>query len=205
VLGPGAQPRVVLIGRLALYGPGAARLHEEIITVTAPWSEAGRGAAPLRPFGTRGEETTMAQVEAALRDPRHPPPTILERVRAWAAKDACDLEPELRRRAAEARDAAAKALVERGRREAESLRALIAAQRDRVAKAESEPEDPQLTLDLDAEEAKQHRLDRAHWRRKLVELDAQLETEPRRLRESYEIRADRVEVVGLLYLWPGSN
>jgi hypothetical protein len=46
---------------------------------------------------------------------------------------------------------------------------------------------------------------RRNTRRKLVELDAQLEAEPRRLREGYEIRADRVEVVGLLYLWPGSN
>jgi superfamily II DNA or RNA helicase len=205
VLGPGAQPRVVLIGRLALYGPSAARLHEEIVTVTAPWTEAGRGTTPLKPFGTRGEETTMAQVEAALRDPRRPPPAAVERVRAWAAKDASDLEPELRRRAAEARETAAKALAERGEREAADLRALIAAQRDRVAKAEAEPEDPQLSLVFDAEEAKQRRLDRAHWRRKLVELDAQLEAEPLRLREGYEIRADRVEIVGLLYLWPASN
>jgi hypothetical protein len=36
------QPRVVLVGRLALCGPGAARLHEEIIPVTAIWSEAAR-------------------------------------------------------------------------------------------------------------------------------------------------------------------
>jgi ERCC4-related helicase len=205
VLGPGAQPRVVLIGRLALYGPGATRLHEEMVTVTAPWTEAGRGSNRLRPFGARGEETTIAQVEVALRDPRRPPSSAIERVRAWAAKDATDLEPELRRRAAEARDAAAKALAERGEREAADLRTLIAAQRDRIANAEAEPEDPQLSLVFDADEAKQRRLDRAHWRKKLVELDAQLESEPRRLREGYDIRADRVEIVGLLYLWPGSN
>ena len=30
-------PRVVLIGRLCLYGAGAARLHEELIAVTARW------------------------------------------------------------------------------------------------------------------------------------------------------------------------
>ena len=38
----GAQPRVVLLGRLAVYGAGAARLHEEIIPVTAIWTEAER-------------------------------------------------------------------------------------------------------------------------------------------------------------------
>jgi hypothetical protein len=41
----------VLLGRIALYGPAAARLHEEIIPVTAIWSDAGRGDKPLRPLG----------------------------------------------------------------------------------------------------------------------------------------------------------
>src|SRR5256885_8062240 len=31
-------PRVVLLGRLCLYGAGAARLHEELIPVTARWT-----------------------------------------------------------------------------------------------------------------------------------------------------------------------
>ena len=57
VVGPGAQPRVILLGRLALYGPGAARLHEEIILVTAAWKEAERGTTPLKPFGTGEAET----------------------------------------------------------------------------------------------------------------------------------------------------
>ena len=58
VASPGAQVRVLLLGRLALYGPGAARLHEEIIPVTAIWQEAahGRDMAPLRPLGSRGEK-----------------------------------------------------------------------------------------------------------------------------------------------------
>ena len=86
VVGPGAQPRVVLIGRLALYGPGAARLHEEMLTVTAPWTEASRGTTPLKPYGAKGEETTMAQVEAALRDPRRPPAVAIDRIRAWAGR-----------------------------------------------------------------------------------------------------------------------
>ena len=59
VLGPGAQPRVVLLGRMALYGPAAARLHEEIIPVTAAWTEAGRGTKPLRAFGVIREEATF--------------------------------------------------------------------------------------------------------------------------------------------------
>ncbi|MFN9824971.1 MAG: hypothetical protein ACK58J_12540, partial [Planctomyces sp.] len=34
-----AIPRVLLTGRLALYGPGAARLHEELIVVSARWTD----------------------------------------------------------------------------------------------------------------------------------------------------------------------
>ena len=88
VVGPGAQPRVVLLGRLARYGPGAARLHEEILPVTALWVEATRGTAPLRPYAERGEGTTLAQLEQALRDPRRPAPSVIERVRTWAQSDA---------------------------------------------------------------------------------------------------------------------
>ncbi len=33
------EPRVVLLGRLSLFGPGAVRLHEEIITITARWTD----------------------------------------------------------------------------------------------------------------------------------------------------------------------
>jgi hypothetical protein len=55
VEGPGAQPRIIVLARLALYGPAAARLHEEIIQVTAVWTDAERGRKPLKPFGDVGE------------------------------------------------------------------------------------------------------------------------------------------------------
>ena len=74
IIGPGAQPRVVLIGRIALYGPGAARLHEEILPVTAIWTRS-RTAARSRSgaLGERGEETTLDQLEEALTGGRSPP------------------------------------------------------------------------------------------------------------------------------------
>ena len=74
IYGPGAQPRVVLIGRLALFGPAAARLHEEILPVTALWSEAGaRGTGACAPSAQAGEETTLRQLEDALKMPSRPP------------------------------------------------------------------------------------------------------------------------------------
>ena len=73
ISGPGAQPRVVLMGRLAVYGAGALRLHEEIIPITAIWTEADRERKPLRPLGESGEERTLNQLEEALRDARQAP------------------------------------------------------------------------------------------------------------------------------------
>ena len=205
ITGPGAQPRVVLLGRLALYGPVAARLHEEIIPVTALWIEASRGTVPLRPFAERGEETTMAQLEAALRDPRRPPAAIADRVRAWAQRDAHDLEPELRRRA-EARQIGVQAeLAKRGDEAAASLRVLLEQQRQRLAEAEKKRDDPQLTLPLPDAEREQMRRDRAHRARRLAQLDEEIVREPARVRERYEVRANRLEPVGLVYLWPATN
>ncbi len=202
IAGEGAQPRALLLGRLALYGPNAVRLHEEIIPVTAPWIEAARDNAPLRAFGDRGQETTLAQLDAALRDPRHPPPHATTRARAWARKDAEDLAPELARRADAARADAEGKLAERGREEAVSLRGLLVAQRDRILQQELQAETPQQ-LDLFAEdERKQLRLDRASRQKRLGEIGDEIEKEPQRVQQGYQVAAHRLEPVGLVYLWP---
>jgi hypothetical protein len=206
VSGPGAQPRVILLGRLALYGPGAARLHEEIILVTAAWTEAGRGTKPLRPFGTIREEATLDQLDQALRKPKSPPPDVAERIRRWAAQDAADLEVELKRRAEVQKLAAIKQLIEVGETEAKSLQRLLEDQRARVAKADAEPDDLQLSFLPDVEaEAEQRRRDRRYWKAKLERLTTDIAQEPERVRRAYSVAADRLETIGLVYLWPESN
>ena len=81
VVGPGAQPRVVLLGRLALYGPGAARLHEEILLVTAAWTELRPGAAEAVRRGARGRDAraTGSRIPRAARArpvDHRPDPTV---------------------------------------------------------------------------------------------------------------------------------
>jgi ERCC4-related helicase len=206
VSGPGAQPRVVLLGRLALYGPAAARLHEEIILVTAAWTEAGRGTKPLRPFGTIREEATIDQLAQALRNPRSPAVHVVERIRRWATQDATDLEPELQRRAAVQKGAAIKHLAEVGEAEAKSLQRLLEDQRARIAKADAEPDDRQLSFLPEVEaEAEQRRRDRRHWKAKLERLATDIAQEPDRVRRAYSVAADRIETIGLVYLWPETN
>ena len=54
-----AIPRVVLLGRLCLYGPGAARLHEELIPITARWTDPKVRKGPLTPYAREAEAKTM--------------------------------------------------------------------------------------------------------------------------------------------------
>ena len=48
-----AIPRVILLGRLSLYGPGADRLHEDIVSITARWIETARRPPPSHPMAGR--------------------------------------------------------------------------------------------------------------------------------------------------------
>ena len=196
----------MLLGRLALYGPGAARLHEEIIPVTAIWTEADRDRRPLVALGGRGEETTLDQLERALRDARRPPAAAIVRIRLLAQKDAGDLEPELRRRADERRAQVARDLARRGEVEARDLARLIEARRTRIAQAQRNFDPNQLFLPgIDDAERRQREQDYSHWRTRLGEIEREIEAEPARVRASYEVRASRLEPIGLVYLWPQSN
>jgi hypothetical protein len=56
----GGDVRVILLGRLSLFGPRAVRLHEEIVAVTARWSEPSIRRTPLRPYGAPGPRSRKA-------------------------------------------------------------------------------------------------------------------------------------------------
>ena len=180
IVGPGAQPRVVLMGRLAVYGAGAARLHEEVIPITAIWTEAERDRKPLRPLGESGEERTLNQLEEALRDARrsaghgrraHPGSRRqgYRRPRPGPGKD----------RGRATGDGSAQ-LVKRGEEEARSLSELLEQQRSRIAKAAKDFDPNQLTLDLVPEERREREADRRHWEGRLTRLERELRDEPER-------------------------
>ena len=57
-----------------------------------------------------------------------------------------------------------------------------------------------------AAEAEQRRRDRRHWKAKLERLATRDRARSReRVRRSYSVAADRLETIGLVYLWPESN
>ncbi|MCZ7657705.1 MAG: DISARM system SNF2-like helicase DrmD [Xanthobacteraceae bacterium] len=201
--GPGAQPRLVLMGRLAVYGAGAARLHEEILPVTAIWSEADRAGKPLRPLGDRGEVVTLNQLEEALRHARPAPELAVARIRALVERDIADLLPALETLADERRARATADLAKRGEAEARLLAELLQRQRDRIRKAAAQ-EDPQQ-LALFEDERRERAADRRHWEGRLARIEGELAGEPARVRAAYDVHAHRLEPVGLVYLWPASG
>ena len=200
-------PRVVLLGRLCLFGRRAERLHEVLTPVAARWIEPSRRAGPLRAYAEEAEARTLERLEAALQDARAPGETIYRRLLETAARDVEDLLPQLEERAAVVARSAADRLRERGEREERQLRETLERQRRRV-EAEVRKQEAggvQLVLDLSEGEKRQREADVASWRTRLTQFDRDLETEPARVREFYEVRAQRVEPIGLVYLWPDTG
>lgn len=214
IIGPGAQPRVVLVGRLSLFGPGARRLHEEIIPITAPWRDVRRDETPLSPFAEAGEATTIAQLDDALRAGRTPIQSVVERLEKTVEFDIRDLRPYLEARAEESERTALAELAENGRREAEAMADLLRRQIQKVREAMREKKAPdQYELDYSTDEQRQQsekelrqfEADRRSWDEKLVRLQNDLDHEPQKVKDGYEVKARQLEPLGIVYLWPATN
>ena len=63
----------------------------------------------------------------------------------------------------------------------------------------------QLVIEFSEEEKRQRQADVASWRTRLAQFDRDLQTEPDRIREFCEVRAKRVEPIGLVYLRPDTG
>jgi superfamily II DNA or RNA helicase len=199
-----AIPRVVLLGRLALFGSGGVRLHEEIVPLTARWTDPEDRKPTLSPYGRQTEARTLDLLEEALAGDteRAIPSKVAERLRAAAPRDVRELLPHLEERAEEEATDVERKLEARGAKEAEAMRAVLERQLQRVASTAAQYEDGQLSLDFDAKEQRQLQANRRHWAGRLVTLERELETEPKRIQDGYVVRARRIEPVGLVYLWP---
>ena len=201
-------PRVILLGRLCLYGRRAERLHEEIVPLAARWVEPARRSGPLRAYAREAETRTLDLLEQALARPdRAPHDAVRARLLDAAARDIGDLFPQLEPRAAELAATAAERLRERGARESRELDDTLRRQRERVVEELERHQGRfrQITLDFDDEERRQLQSNMRYWRTRLDQFDRDLEREPPRIRAFYEVQAQRVEPVGLVYLWPETN
>jgi superfamily II DNA/RNA helicase len=202
-------PRVALLGRLSLYGKGAERLHEELVPVTARWLEPSQRAKPLKAYARDAEVRTLELLDESLRkhDLHAPSETIQRKLLETAGRDVEELLPQLEDRAGEFAAVADEKLRARGESEQKQLHEILQRQRKRVQDEleRYERNAQQLTLDFDDEEKRQLEADVRSWRLRLDQFDRDLASEPERLRDFYEVKAQRLEPVGLVYLWPETN
>lgn len=210
-------PRVVLIGRLGLYGPGAARLHEEIITITARWAPLDKRPDGLQPYARDTEIRTMEILQQSMAnfgETSGIPPEAEEQLLVSIADDVQELLPHLEGRSEDASAAARKRLEDRSEQESNEIVRILEGQKNRVTRRlEKFDDDPnQMLLKLDVERsnpdsAEQRQLedDIKHWKKWLVDVEEDLKTEPQRIRDFYEIQTTHIEPAGIVYLWPESK
>ena len=202
-------PRVVLLGRLCLYGEGAARLHEELIPVTARWTNPDIRKELLSPYAKETETKTLALLEESLLKPGGFKLTteVIEQLQQAAAGDIHELLPHLETRGEEYAADAIKKLAARGAAEGKAMREVLETQRKHISstiKRISKLNPDQMRFDFGEVEEELLQLDanKRYWAKRLEELREELKTEPTRIEDLYKVKAHRIEPVGLVYLWP---
>lgn len=202
-------PRVILLGRLCLYGEGAARLHEELIPVTARWSSPEIRKRPLAPYAKDAETRTLALLEdSLLKGGKFKlTPEIVSKLRESAASDIQELRPHLQVRGQEYAADAERKLADRGEAEAKAMREILETQQKHIAgtiKRIEKMDAAQKRFDFgdDEDELRQLDANKRYWAKRLLELKDELKTEPNRIQNLYQVKAQRIEPVGLVYLWP---
>jgi superfamily II DNA or RNA helicase len=199
-----AIPRVVLLGRLSVYGEGAVRLHEEILTVTARWTAPDSRKGPLAPYAREAEARTLELLEQGLAPgSRHTiPEAARERLATSLIQDIVELLPHLDSRGADSKADAERRLTERGRLEADGMRKILEDQRKRVLAEAGDRTATPLLPGFDEIERRQLESNRRYWQRWLENVDHDLTVEPARILRFYQPKSYRIEPVGLAYLWP---
>ncbi|MDB4724778.1 DISARM system SNF2-like helicase DrmD [Planctomycetota bacterium] len=203
-------PRVVLLGRLELYGAHAERLHEEIVPVSARWIPLDQREGDLRVYARDGEANALELLEASMAPGAggaNIPESVHDQLLAAAPADVASLRPQLDPRAAELADLAEEKLVERGRKESADFLETLQRQRKKVEAELSRynRDKDQLTLNFDKEEQRQLDENARSWNKRLETFALDESTEPGRIRARYEVRKRRVQPIGLVYLWPESK
>jgi len=204
-----AVARVIVLGRLSLYGRNATRLHDEIIAVAAEWKDPDLRRGKLKPMTFKRRDESLALLERSLASSHLHGVTKKTRARlsSSAPQDVQELLPHLEHRAEVQTRRAEEKLAIRGRDEAEAMKGILDSQRKRILKtiAEYDEEALQEKFDYMKPELRQLRAERRHWEKRLESIPLEMESEPRRIRESYEVKATRVDAAGLVYLWPNTQ
>jgi hypothetical protein len=204
------QPRVLVLGRLSLFGQGATRLHDELISVIADWHAGADRATALQPLidGEREQAWNVLRQALEAGATEGISETRRDQLQAQAAEDVAALKPALDQAAEQAQRSRIHATVKQRNRDLAKLdrQAAAAEPTALIPGLEEQLDVPALDLQkLTTQERKQLAADQKHWQRRLETIEAELSSEPKRIQESYRVITHRLEPAGLVYLWPISG
>ena len=202
-----AVPRVLLLGRLSLYGDRAARLHDEVVSVAARWTDPAGRKEGLKPYAEDAQEKSWDLLLASIskNSARAIATQVQKNILRAARSDVTELLPHLHARCELVASKAIAKLNERGHREAREMVEILAGQKKRIERELAKVEDPQQAFefkDFDDDERAQLKRNAKYWRDRLNAIPRESELEPKRILQSYSVRATRIEPVGIAYLWP---
>lgn len=208
VSSPDSLIRVIAFGRLSLFGRGAARLHDQLVSVAARWVETSN--EPLKPFAEEADRRALDSLEQVLAES----PT-LEGITEAAQRKVIEAAPQLFSQLwsyvqAEADARAQEALLDlerRGHEEADQLEDILLRQKAAIeTQLELKPGQRTFNFDeLTKGEQNQMEADRKHMETRLQAIDLEIKEEPNDLKALYQVSLRRLQPVGLVVLWPRSR
>jgi hypothetical protein len=199
-----AVPQLVAVGRVSLFGAGASRLHDELVVVSAPWSQADGAGEPNKT--AQGERQVLHELEELLRknaSVKAVPEGARERMRAFAQRDFDRLWPHIHDEADAVAHRAEQQLKARGTTEADALREILESQRQQIEKELGNR--GQIPLDLRdgrKDELRQFQDELAYMTDRLTHIERELVVEPAQIEALYKVSKQRLSPVGLAYIWP---
>ena len=197
--------RVIAFGRLSLFGSGATKLHDQIVSVAARWVESN--SEPLKPFAEEADRKSLDTLEQVLAES----PT-LEGVSDTVQKKVAGAAPELfkqlwghvKTEADTLIHEAKQQLQLRGQEEADQLEDILKTQRAAIQNRLNR-DTPQMALDIEtfsAGEKKQVDSEIKHMEQRLISIEEEIKNEPNELKALYDVSLPRLQPVGLVVLWP---
>ena len=225
-------PRVLLIGRLSLFGEGATRLHDQLVFVEAEFDDATSALTPLSSELSNDKlisPPVPEHLKEAMAKSSEVASHTLNALRARVNADVTLLRPLAEERASVAARLASDKLTARGLEEAklleQQLKTLKAQLGDvkthleaHISGVESELHEAEDMIrklnkdrspEMDQEElrARQLKVDlqAVNERLKVLNQTGYVKAEMTRAKAAFEARLKRVEPVGMIYLWPTSK
>ena len=175
--------------------------------MTARWAEPSQRKQPLSPYARESEIKTLDLLESSLlpsnlaraggRHPGEAPPLGSGGRRAVARTpgEPCPGTGEDCR----------VALAKRADQEAKAMAEILELQKKRVSETAEKFRTNQIEFDFgdfNSDELRQLESNKRHWEKRLAAIDRELKTEPECIKAVYEVKAQGIEPVGLIYLWP---